>query len=165
MGLLTLPEVDELIAAPKCLIAEMVWSNKRGKKAFQWVSCRVNVQLHSEAAVREQFYVECQWRRRGNSIPEHWTFNLIYQGSRIYALHVQPMSKHPNHIGKGRPFYKHEIDGVHEHLWVDEGDGYAEPINVPLNQPEVMWRMFLSKANIDPGDFFHPDDNQPELDI
>ena len=163
MGLITLTEVDELIAAPKFLLAEMAWLNKRGKITFQWVSCRINVQLHSEAAAREQFYVECQWRTRGNRIPEQWTFNLIYQGNRIYALHVQPMGKHPNKVGKGRPFYKQEIDGIHEHIWVDEGDGYAEPINVPLDDPETIWKMFLRRANIDSGAFYHPDDNQPEM--
>lgn len=142
---------------------DMAWAGKRGKKLFQWLSFRIPVQVNSEAAIREQFFIECQFRKQGNSIPENWTFNLLYQGNRVYALHVQPQSKHPNQIGKGMPFYLQEIDGIHEHIWVDEGDGYAEPINVPIDQPEVIWRMFLKRANIDMRGFYHPDDNQPEL--
>ncbi|WP_156404451.1 hypothetical protein [Curvibacter sp. PAE-UM] len=123
------------------------------------------VQLDQEAEVREQFFVECQWRKRGNKVPEHWVFNLIYQGNRIYALHAQPTSKHSNQVGRGRSYFEMEIDGVHEHVWVEEGDGYAEPIQVPLDQPEVIWKIFLKRANIGEHDFFHPDDNQPELEL
>lgn len=163
--MLTLQEAQEIIAAPKFLVKEMAWLNKRGKINFSWVSFRTGVQLHSEAAAHEDFYVEGQWRPRGRAIPENWTFNLIYQGSRIYALHVQPTGRHPNDpgIGKGRPFYNQELDGIHEHIWVEEGDGYAEPISVPLDKPDVIWKMFLHRANIDPGAFYHPDDNQPEM--
>jgi hypothetical protein len=153
------------MARAKSLAAPMAWTYRHGKIDFPWFGSRTPVQFDDAPEVPEQFFVVCQWRRRGNRIPEHWVFNLLYQEARIYALHYQPTSLHENKVGRGRPFYGKVINGIHEHTWSEEGDGYAEPINLPEGRPDIMWRMFLKRANIVGGDFFHPDENQPELDL
>lgn len=149
----------------KFLVADMAWTSKRGKVNFAWVEAKIPVQFADAAEVPEQFYVTCQWRKKGRNVPEMWTFGLLYQGNHLYAIHVHPLSIHKNSVGRGRPFYGQTIDGIHEHTWSKEGDGYAEPINVPLDKPDVVWQMFLSRAKIGSGDFFHPDHNQRELDL
>lgn len=68
-------------------------------------------------------------------------------------------------MARDDPLYQQDIDGIHEHTWSDEGTGYAEPINVPLDKPEVIWRMFLKRMKIGTVDFFHPDQNEPELEL
>ena len=161
--MISLEVVNMILARPKSLVKDMVWSSRHGKIAFHWLTARMPVQFDDEEEIREQFFVSCQWRKKGSKIPEHWTFNLIYNDSRIYALHFQPSSIHENEVGKGRPYFGKEIDGIHEHTWSQEGDGYAEPVELPPDRPDVMWRMFLKRANINGGEFFHPDDNQPEL--
>lgn len=163
--MLSLGEVQAIMARPKSLVSDMAWTYRHGKQTFSWLCSRMAVQFDDDVAVPEQFYVIAQWRKKNISIPEHWVFNLLYKGNRIYALHVQPTSIHENLVGKGRPAYKQEIGGLHEHTWSEEGDGYAEPIDLPLNKPEIVWKQFLKRAKISGGDFYHPDANQPELDL
>lgn len=164
--LLSLEEVSEILARPKSLVSDMAWAGQRGKPGLGWVSARMAVQFDDEAALREQFFVECQWRKAAGRIPEHWGFNLLYGGNRIYAIHVQPTSKHENwKAGKGRPMFGLEIDGIHEHTWSKDGDGYAEAIDLPVDRPDIVWKKFLKRANINEADFFHPDHNQPELKL
>lgn len=158
-------EAQEVLSRPKVLASDMLWPLRRGKLEFGWVEAKLLVQFSDEMVVAEDFVVSCQWRKQGRKIPEHWCFSVLYQGDRIYAIDVQPEGKHMNSAGKGRPFYKQWINGVHEHFWTDEGYGYAEPIDVPLGQPEIVWRIFLSRANIFLADFFHPDENEPELEL
>ncbi len=123
------------------------------------------VQFSDELEVAEQLFVICQWRKQQKAIPEQWTFSLFYREHRIYAIDVQPTLMHMNNFGKGRPFYKQLIGGVHEHTWSEDGHGYAEPIDLPQAEPHIMWRVFLKKAAIGNADFSHPDHNQPELDL
>lgn len=92
----------------------------------------------------------------------------MFNTARIYAIDVQPAGGHTNDkAGKGRPLYMKTIGGIHEHTWSDDGQryGYAEPIEVPLDRPEIIWKIFLKRAGIDPAEFFHPDNNQPELQL
>lgn len=163
MGAVTLAEAEEVLAREKVLNTDMQWTTTRGKMKFQWYQSRIILLYSDEVAIPEGLYVHCQWQRRMKSIPERWNFSVMYEDQRIYGIDVQPSSPHRNDAGKGRPLYKKVIDGTHEHTWSEEGYGYAEPINVPRNQPEIIWQMFLKRANIAPGDFFHPDDNEPEL--
>jgi hypothetical protein len=160
----TVAEAQEVVARQKSLVANMAWTTRRGKVDWAWFEARILLRYSEEVEVAEQLWVMCQWRKKGITIPEHWKFALFYREQRIYAIDVQPTSIHENDkAGKGHPLYLQEIDGIHEHTWSAEGYGYAEPISVPLKQPEVIWRMFLKRANIDVGDFHHPDNDEPEL--
>jgi hypothetical protein len=163
--LVTQADAQAVIDRYKVLATDMAWTSKRGKKEWGWLSARMSIQFADEFAISDEVWVVCQWRDKGKRIPEHWTYSLFYKEERIYAIDIQPTSIHENDkAGKGRPYWDQEIDGIHEHLWDDGGYGYAEPIEAPLGQPDVVWKMFLSRANIDPGgEFVHPDQNQPGL--
>jgi hypothetical protein len=163
MGVVTLAEAEEVLAREKALHADMHWSTAKGRMKFQWYQSRIILLYSDDVAIPEGLYVQCQWYRRMKSIPERWNFSLFFDDERIYGIDVQPSSPHRNNVGKGRPLYKQMIAGTHEHMWSQEGYGYAEPLNVPTDQPEIIWKMFLKRANIAPGEFFHPDDNEPEL--
>lgn len=162
----TLAEAQEVLGREKVLHTDMRWSAQRGKMQFQWVQSRIILEYADDMALPEDLYVHCQWQKRVKSIPERWTFSVMHNGCRIYAIDVNPVSRHGNYkAGKGRRLYGQEIDGVHEHTWSKEGYGYAEPIELPLDRPDIIWQIFLKHANIGRGDFFHPDHNQPELDL
>ncbi|MBA3774795.1 MAG: hypothetical protein H0X13_20525 [Ramlibacter sp.] len=144
----------------------MKWTTKRGKIEWAWFESRMLVQFSDEVEVAEQLYVLCQWRKKGQVAGEHWKFAVFYQDKRIYAFDIQPGAYHFNDkAGKGRPMYGQGIDGEHEHTWSADGDGYgyAEPLQVQLSTPEINWLVFLKRANIGSTDFFHPDNNEPEL--
>jgi hypothetical protein len=161
---ITLAEAQQVLARDKVLVDEMVWgNNKRGSPEFGFIESKMLLRFADEVEVAEALWVSFQWRKKGLKMPEHWICSVIYQRARIYAIDVQPHTKHYNSVGKGRPGYKEWIGGIHEHLWDDEQYGYAVPIEMPLDQPEVIWKKFLKRAKIYPGDFYHPDENQPEL--
>lgn len=164
MAGVTLAEAEEVLSREKVLHTDMRWTTNRGKMQFQWFQARIILEYADEVALPEDLYVHCQWIKRVKSIPEQWTFAVMYNDCRIYAIDVQPQDAHGNNrAGKGRPYFKQEIPGIHEHTWSQEGYGYAEPIEVPLDQPEIIWQMFLARANIGRRDFYHPDQNEPEL--
>lgn len=160
----TLAESQSVIDRYKILATDMAWTSKRGKKEWGWLSARLSLQFADEFAVSDEVWVVCQWRDKNKNIPEHWTFSLFYNDERIYAIDIQPTGIHENNkAGRGRPYWGQEIDGIHEHLYDDGGYGYAEPIAVPADRPDIVWSMFLSRANIEKGQFFHPDKDQPSL--
>ena len=147
--MVTLAESAEVLSRRKVLVSDMAWLSKRGKVDWQWIEARMALQFSDEVEVAEQLLVICQWRKKGRTIPEHWTFAVLYRDQRIYAIDVQPTSIHENDkAGKGRPFYLKEIDGVHEHHWTEESVyGYAEPINVPIGQPEIVEDVLQARAH------------------
>lgn len=101
--MLTLAEAQEIMERDKLLVSGMAWNSKRSKIEFAWVEAKMPVQFSDEAEVPEQFYVCCQWRKKGRTAPEMWTFALVYKGHHLYAIHAHPHSKHTNKVGKGRP--------------------------------------------------------------
>jgi hypothetical protein len=162
--LLSFDESQAVVARGKLLVADMAWTSKRGKISFGWIEGRIPVQYADDPEVSSELYVVCQWKKRGTFAAEQWKFALFRGTDRIYAIDVQPDGGHTNDkAGRGRPLHMERIGGVHEHTWSKEGYGYAEPIDLPLDQPEVIWKKFLKRAGIAPGDFFHPDNNEPEL--
>lgn len=160
----TLSEARVVIDRHKVLVTDMAWTSKKGKREWGWLSARLSVQFSDEFEVSDKVWVVCQWRERAKAVPEHWTFSLFCREARIYAIDVQPAHLHENKV-KGHPYSGQEIGGIHEHFWTSEGYGYAEPISVPLDRPDVIWEMFLKRANFAQCDFSHPDQNQPKLEI
>lgn len=143
----------------------MAWTPKVGKLTLDWIESKILLMYVDDLEIPEQLYVLCQWRKKNKAIKEQWTFSLMYLGQRIYAIDLEHDFLHTNNAGKGRPLYGQEVEGPHEHTWSADGYGYAEPIRVPWDTPEIIWKMFLKRAGIVPDDFFHPDNNQPELDL
>ena len=73
--------------------------------------------------------------------------NLIASNQRIlaYDLADQP---HANRTGKGLPYYRQSISGLHRHFWVAEGDGYAEPLTLTDTSAEGIIKAFLQESHI-----------------
>lgn len=61
-------------------------------------------------------------------------------------------------LGEGRPLFRKPLaDRSHEHLWVDAGEGYAEPVTPPLQTIAALMQHFLPRANLTlTGGFAHP---------
>lgn len=163
MGGVTLTEAQSVLSRYKFLATDMLWTSKRAGLNGGWLSTRMSVQFADEFEVSDEVYLMCQWREKAKAVPEFWTFSLFFKDARIYAIDVQPTHLHQNKVGKGRRFWGQEVGGIHEHLWSDDGYGYAEPIEIQLSRPDVIWRMFLKRANFQDCDFSHPDQNQPGL--
>lgn len=98
-----------------------------------------------------------QWKRAEGPKPENWTFSLLFGADRLYALDVQPLVFHTNDVGKGRPYFKKRIEGIHEHTWSEEGYGYAEPFSLTASTGPAAWKEFLMRAGIAQEPFVHPD--------
>ncbi len=161
--MVTLAEAKEVISRPKLLIQHMVWKEKQNKVNIDWLESRMLVQFSDEFEVPEQLLVICGWKKRQGRRSEMWTFSLLYQNERIYALDFHPDSSHKNHVGVGREMYLSLFYGAHEHTYSNEGYGYAEPISLQPDKPEVMWEIFSTRAGIEKADFNHPDQGEPEL--
>ena len=163
--MVTLAEADDVISRPKFLVHDMIWKGKHNKVNIDWLESRMLVQFSDEFEVPEQLLVICKWKKRYGKRSEIWTFSLLYQNERIYALDFQPDSSHKNNVGVGRKMYQSLFYGTHEHKYSEEGYGYAEPISLDPNKPGAMWEIFLSRAGIDKVVFNHPDRGEPELPL
>ena len=52
-------------------------------------------------------------------------------------------SFHTSLVGEGRPLFRKPLaDRSHEHLWVDAGEGYAEPVTPPLQTIAALMQHF-----------------------
>jgi hypothetical protein len=147
------------------LVADSLpWVAKVGGSEAEWLECKVALRYVDDYEFPEELMIVCQWRKQVGSARQQWCFGLYYQGERIYALDVQPFSLHANYrAGKGRPYFNQEIEGSHEHTWSNEGYGYAEPISLKEDAPDIAWRIFLKRAGILAADFDDPSGGQYNL--
>jgi len=124
-----------------------------------WYQFDSSIELIDAADVPEDLRVICTWRPRDGVKPEVFRFGLYVGSSRIYAVDVGPLDEHKNNkAGKGRPMWMKFVGGIHEHFWSDDGYGYAEKIDIDLNNIEAVWGIFLSGAGINNQcKFSHPD--------
>lgn len=165
MVLVTLAEAEEVISRPKFLTQDMVWKGKHNKVKIDWLESRMLIQFSGEFEVPEQLLVICEWKKRIGRRSEKWTFSLLYQDIRIYALDFHPDDSHKNNKGVGRKMYQSLFYGAHEHTYSEDGYGYAEPISLDPEKPGVMWEIFSKRAGIEKVDFNHPDQGEPELPL
>lgn len=157
--LLTVAEVNAVIARPKILVATMAWVKKLNREQTSWREFLSAVQfMDDQTEAPEQLLVRCSWRPKVGVMPESWTFALWLQGERVYATDFQPMVNHRNKVGVGRPYYNKVVRGMHEHTWSGEGYGYVEPLSLAAVPPGVeAWKMFTQRAGIVGSGFVHPD--------
>lgn len=74
---------------------------------------------------------------------------LYFNNCRISAIDYC-QSEHRNNIGEGLPYYGEIFNGLHRHIWLEEGYGYAEPI-VPdweINLENII-KLFCIENNLD----------------
>lgn len=155
-----LTAVNEIVAAKKRIVRAMAWSKKPNRQDIGWYDFTSAVEDLSTGVVFEEMYVRALWRPRIDQRPAVLSFGLHLQNERIFAVDVAPFGIHKNvQAGKGRPYYRMEIGGIHEHTMSADGYGYAEPIE-GLTETDVAasWRYFCQRANLEPsGNFVHPD--------
>ena len=152
--------VNDLLRDDKTVISRMSWAKKLFSSDPGWYQYTSAVRLGDE--IPEGFKIICQWRPAVGAKPQVINLGLYLSGQRIYAIDVQPADKHKNNgAGRGRPYYKQLISGIHEHLWSDDPpyQGYAEPLQEKnIEQIETAWQIFLLRANLNyPFEFIHPD--------
>lgn len=87
-------------------------------------------------------------------------FVLFYKDMRIYATDCDDHGSHNNKDnGKGRPFHRKTVSGIHEHLWSEaDQDRYAEPLADELASDVLkVWQHFSKTANLSvPNGFVYP---------
>lgn len=168
--MLTVADTQQVIKRTKQLVAPMSWAKKLNHTEPVWFEYRSALEFADDPAeTPEGLMIVCQWKRKDGPKPENWTFGLLYCGSRIYAVDVQPLVHHTNEAGSGRPFHRQRIRGSHEHTWSEDGYGYAEAFVLSPADGPTTWREFLARAGIADAPFVHPDkainDGQQELDL
>jgi hypothetical protein len=154
-----LSEISGLLAKKKKLVRAMAWAVKPNRKDGGWYEFISAVADSNTGVVFEGVSVNAQWRPAVGDRSAVFYVGLVMDNARVYAIDVAPLDRHKNMIGAGRPYYKQEITGAHEHTWSAEGGGYAEPVTAidASNQHDV-WSLFLKNANIEQnGSFVHPD--------
>jgi hypothetical protein len=136
----------------------MSWRRKLSKGS-QWVE--YTTALENDAGVAlTNVLLRAQWQPSVGARPEAFNFAVFIGSERVYAIDVAPLGKHKNNKGgRDRPKFDQHISGVHEHTWSDDGDGYAEDIDVPnITDLQTAWSEFLRRANIEyTHEFVHAD--------
>lgn len=90
-------------------------------------------------------------------LAETFCASLFVGPHRVYGVDTDD-SFHTSLVGEGRPLFRKPLaDRSHEHLWVDAGEGYAEPVTPPLQTIAALMQHFLPRANLTlTGGFAHP---------
>lgn len=149
-------DAERIVRQPKRLIRDMAWSRKLTRSNPQWMLYQTPIEV--DGRVPEGWYVIAQWRPAAGIAPEKYSFILLIEGARLYAIDVDPLGEHQNKIGRGRPYFGRIIEGPHEHLWCDEGEGYVEPFDLSGASMDAIWELFCRRANLSPaGPFKDPD--------
>lgn len=160
----TVQEVDDLIRVLKHLLRNTDWTPRISKKKpTRWIfesACSVGTSATSNVIFRAE-YRPAASLLKGLAVIEfkELIYVSLFIGShRICAIDCHPGQKHTNKVGFGRPFYKEAISSpVHMHLWVEEGDGYAEPLEMQPAGIEAIFFEFFKRVNLVlKGEFAHP---------
>lgn len=124
----------------------ILWKGMGGKGFPASHKCRIPLSVKN--VVQEGYFVDLFHKFSDlPGIPDKVSMTFVVGGARILALDENGPSEHVNIVGKGMPFYGKNSDHPHLHVPVSESSsGYAEPID--RADIEVLWRIFLERANI-----------------
>ena len=155
----TVADVNKVAVRLKTAIAPMSWAKKPNRETHEWREFFSALEfVDDRTQTPEQLFIRCTWRQQTGDIPESWTFALWNLGERVFATDFQPVSRHKNNAGKGRPLYGQWIKGMHIHTWSDDGYGYAELMSqTEVPEGQQAWEIFCKMAGIVPSEFVHPD--------
>jgi hypothetical protein len=147
---LSRPDIEALIATPKMVLRPMSWAKELSARdpAYWQYESPVSV-VATDMATLEDVRLVMRWRPSIGEKPAVTNFSLLVGGARAYGVDYGPWYKHTNNkAGRGRPLWNQTFRGSHEHLWSDDGEGYAEPLNeVEPIDLEAAWLAFLRRAN------------------
>ena len=139
----------------------MKWSPKLSHIEPEWLQFESAARFDDDATeAPESMRIIFNYKPAKNGRAATSRFALFYKDERIYAVDCGPDDQHNNKdTGKGRPYYRTPVGGIHEHLWSEgDRDGYAEPLpddyKTDLQNP---WQHFAKKANLNvPGGLTYP---------
>jgi len=161
--LITVDEVQEILAEPKETVKPIAWAPKPAASNPQWLgfacACRVKGEVREDVIFRAT-YRGARTAVHGQAtifLAEAFCASLFVGPHRVFGVDTDD-SFHTSLVGEGRPQYRKPLaDRSHEHIWVDEGEGYAEPIVPALQNIGALMQYFLPRANLTlTGGFAHP---------
>ncbi|AUL48020.1 Uncharacterised protein [Bordetella trematum] len=164
--LITPDEVQEILAEPKETAKPIVWVHKpltAGSEGPLWMEfscpCKVKGEIREDVIFRT-LYRGARTLVQGQAaimIGEAFSASLFVGPHRVYGADTDD-SFHSSLAGQGLPYYRQVLqDRSHQHVWVAEGEGYAEPVTPALTSIGVLMDHFLSRANLTlAGGFAHP---------
>lgn len=146
-----IPYSDALlsIASPKVWAgaSRILWKGQGGKGFPASYKCRAPLSING--VVQEGYFVDLFFKYSDlQGVPDKVSMTFVTGRARVLALDENGPSAHINTVGKGMPFYAMNADHPHLHVPVhDSSSEYAEPIE--RIDVQGLWRMFLTRANID----------------
>lgn len=164
----TVGEVEDLLVLWKELLREVEWSPRISKrKPTRWLfesACSVGTTATENVLFRAE-HRPASTITKGTAIievPDLTYVGLFIGEHRVCAMDSHRGQAHTNTVGSGKPFYLQKVTATtHLHVWVDEGDGYVEPVEPPIEDVEALFTQFFKRANlILNGAFLHPLKNQ-----
>lgn len=157
-------DVAAFLALKKSLVRIMEWTDRPSNKTPGWrqfeSKCYLGSTLSEEATFRAHYRPKGM-QSRGIAtivIPEAFYVSLALREHRVVAIDTSAGQVHMNRIVPGLPLSgKRVVADSHWHLWTIAGDGYVEPVDPPLLQPEQAIAYFCNRVNLGlNGPFVHP---------
>lgn len=166
--LITPDEVQEILAEPKETVKPISWVHRplaaSGNAApALWMefasACRVKGEIRDDVIFRV-FYRSprtCVQGQAAIMVGETFGASLFVGPHRVFGVDTDE-SFHSSLVGNGLPNYRRVLaDRSHQHIWVAEGEGYAEAVTPALNSISALIEYFLPRANLTlAGGFAHP---------
>lgn len=158
---ITVKDAEELLGLKKETVSQMAWKPVKHRSTLEY---HAYLALAINGETIESFRLLCTFSPLIRPLDDCYSFSLIFNNQRIYALDKENKSKqHRNSLaGYGREHYGKLITGTHEHTWSDDGDGYgyAEPFTLgPSATHRDYWNYVAGRTNITlMGDYSHPQD-------
>lgn len=164
--LITPDEVQEILAEPKETVKPISWVHKpltAGPAGPLWMefscACRVKGEVREDVIFRA-LYRGARTSVHGQAaimIGEAFSASLFVGPHRVFGVDTDD-GFHSSLVGRGLPHYRQVLaDRSHQHVWVADGEGYAEPVTPTLTHIGALIDYFLPRANLTlAGGFAHP---------
>ncbi len=161
--LITVDEVQEILAEPKETVKPILWTPKPAGAPSQWMEftspCRIKGEVREDVIFRT-IYRGARTAVHGQAtifLTEAFCASLFVGPHRVFGVDSDD-AFHTSLVRADRPHFRKPLaDRSHEHIWVDEGEGYAEPIVPALETIGALMQYFLPRANLTlAGGFAHP---------
>ncbi|MCD0504052.1 hypothetical protein [Bordetella petrii] len=161
--LITAAEVRDILAEPKETARPVAWVHRPAPGQVQWMefasACRLRGETRDDIIFRA-VYRPARTAVHGQAVialAETCSASLFIGPHRVLGVDTGH-TFHTNLVGKGRRHHGGVLTGrTHRHLWHEDGEGYAEPVEPGLDDIAALIPYFLKQANLAlPGGFAHP---------
>ncbi|WP_407847271.1 hypothetical protein [Bordetella petrii] len=161
--LITAAEVRDILAEAKETVKPVAWAPRPSASHVQWMEFASACRLRGEA--RDDIIFRAVYRPARTAVHgqaviamrEACSASLFIGPHRVLGVDTGE-AFHTSLAGTGRPHYRQTLtERTHRHLWHDEGEGYAEPVEPALHDIAALIPYFLQCANLTlAGGFAHP---------